>query len=111
MDVGEPMGLMAAAELMLTRRQWRSFISLLVINGSVSFLMEGNREEMVSHIHLSGICLNGAGNRSGLCAYKNAKRWGWDGCLMDGLQARPAAALGGQPLTRWGLIASSSLCG
>lgn len=102
----EPMGPVAVAEPVLPRRCWRGFISLWVINGSVSFLMEGNREEMVSHIHLSGICLNGAGNRSGLCASKNAKQWGW---VTDGLRARPRCCLRGQPLMRWGLIASSSL--
>lgn len=72
------------------RRSFRGFISLLVINGRVSFLMEGNREEMVSRVHLSGVCLNRAGNRSGLCTFEKKKPvgLGLDVRYLDSFPAR-----------------------
>lgn len=52
-------------------RSFRSFIPLWVINGSVSFLMEGNGEEMVSCLSFVRDLFKRAlvfpGNRSGLC--------------------------------------------
>lgn len=62
----------------VTSRSFRSFISLLVINGSVSFLMEGNREEMVSCLHLSGICLKGRSRSLEIgqgCVFPGMRNW------------------------------------
>lgn len=61
----------------VTSRSFRSFISLLVINSSVSFLMEGNREEMVSCLHLSGICLKGCS-----CSLEIGQ-----GCVFPGMRS------------------------
>lgn len=65
----------------VTSRSFTGFISLLVINGSVSFLMEGNREEMVSCLHLSGICLNGRSCSLEIghaCVFSRKRSWlGW----------------------------------
>lgn len=65
----------------VTSSSFRGFISSLVINGSVSFLMEGNREEMVPCLHLSGICLNGCSHSLEVgqdCVFSGTRTWlGW----------------------------------
>lgn len=70
----------------VTSRSFRSFISLLVINGSASFLMEGNREEMVSCLHLSGICLKGRSPSLEIgqgCVFPGMSSWAGWGWMSD----------------------------
>lgn len=79
----------------VTSRSFRGFISLLVINGGVSFLMEGNREEMVSCVHLSGLCLNGRSHSLDIghgCVFswtRSSLGWGWmsDVWMVESSQA------------------------